>query len=205
VALLRQKIGFVPPDEAKALFTAVWEPLFSEDFRAAKLRMVSLFTLLLDDIFDAWSKDEASDTPLPFDPAEIMDLADLGAWKHWAELNFDKLVLRANLDRSGNYPLPLVKALAFIRENYVRGIQLSDAAEAARVSPAHLSRLFAEHLKTNFIDYVTALRINEAERLFKESLITVKEAAYAVGYQDPNYFSRTFKKIKGILPTEMKK
>ncbi|MDR1144193.1 MAG: helix-turn-helix domain-containing protein [Spirochaetaceae bacterium] len=206
IALLRQKIGLVPAEEAKALFAAVWEPLFSEDFQAAKLKMVSLFTLLLDDIFGVWSKDSAEtfDAPLPMDPAEIMGLTGLGAWKHWAELNFDRLVLQANLDRSGNYPLPLVRALAFIRENYARGIQLSDAAEAARVSPAHLSRLFAEHLKTNFVDYVTALRINEAERLFKESLITVKEAAYAVGYQDPNYFSKTFKKIKGVLPTELK-
>jgi two-component system response regulator YesN len=166
--------------------------------------MVSLFTLLLDDIFGAWSKDESFDASLPFDPAEIMDLADLGSWKHWAELNFDRLALQANLDRSGNYPLPLVKALAFIRENYVRGIQLSDAAEAARVSPAHLSRLFAEHLKTSFIDYITALRINEAERLLKETPVTVKEAAHAVGYQDPNYFSKTFKKIKGVLPTGIK-
>ena len=132
-----------------------------------------------------------------------MDFEDLAAWKRWAELNFDRLVLEANLQRQGNCPLPLVKALAYVRENYSRGIQLGDAAEAAGVAATYLSRLFSEHLKTSFIDYLTGLRIGEAERLLRESPATVKEAAHAVGYQDPNYFSKTFKKIRGILPTEV--
>ena len=215
IALLRHKIGLVPPEEIKSLFAAVWEPLFAEDFNAAKLRMVSVFTLLLDDIYGTWSEQNnmlpshkntknLSGACAPFDPAEIMELPDLGAWKRWAERNFDKLAFQANLERQGNYPLPLVKAMSFVRENFTRGIQLGDAAEAAQVHAAHLSRLFAERLKTNFIDYLTALRINEAERLLKETSLTVKEVAVASGYQDPNYFSKAFKKIKGILPTEVR-
>jgi two-component system response regulator YesN len=209
IGLLRQKIGLLPPEEAKALFASVWEPLFAEDFSNAKLRMISVFTLLLDDLYgtlsaqNSLSKNSSGASP-PFDPVEIITLPDLGAWKRWAEVNFDKIALQANLERQGNYPLPLVKALAFIRENYTRGIRLNSAAEAARVNAAHLSRLFTEHLKTNFIDYLTALRINEAERLLKEKSITVKEAAFAVGYQDPNYFSKAFKKLKGILPKEVR-
>jgi len=132
-----------------------------------------------------------------------MELPDLDAWRRWADRNFDRLVIQANLERRENYPAPLVKALSFVRENYNRSIQLNDAAEAAQVNAAHLSRLFVKHLKTNFIDYLTALRINEAERLLREKQITVKEAAFASGYQDPNYFSKIFKKIKGILPTEV--
>jgi two-component system response regulator YesN len=206
IILLRQKIGLIPLEEIKAVFSSVWEPLFAEDFNNAKLRMVSVFTLLLDDLYGTLSPSaiNSAGAALPFDPIEIMELPDLGAWKLWAERNFDKLALQANLERQGNYPLPLVKALAYIRENYTRGIHLNNAAEAAQVNAAHLSRLFSEHLKTNFIDYLTALRINEAERLFKERSITVKEAAFAVGYQDPNYFSKAFKKLKGTLPTEIK-
>ena len=205
INLLRQKMGFLPQKEITDLFASVWEPLFAENFNNAKVRMISIFTLLLDDLYGTFnnSASRKNSTP-PFDPLEIAELPDIDAWKHWAGRNFSKLVLEANLDRQGNYPLPLVKALAYIRENFTKGIHLSDAAEAARVNAAHLSRLFTEHLKTNFIDYISALRINEAERLLKEKFITVKEAAYAVGYQDPNYFSKAFKKIKGILPTEVK-
>ena len=230
IAVLRQKIGLLTPEETESLFAEIWEPLFTGDFYIAKLRMVSLFTLLMDDIYGCWSVsshgnagDVSLITPsaklpparLPpdaqpvlrgegslLDPAGIMELPDLGAWKRWAEYNFHNLALQASLERQGNYPLPLVKALAFVRDNYTRSIQLGDVAEAAQVNAAHLSRLFTEHLKTNFIAYLTTLRINEAERLLTEKHITVKEAAFAVGYQDPNYFSKLFKKIKGILPTE---
>ncbi|MCL2472418.1 MAG: response regulator, partial [Treponema sp.] len=108
IAVLRQKIGFAAPEETNRLFSAIWEPLFSEDFNAAKLRMVSLFTLLLDDIYGCWSVSSGGNSggfssgtavnqpspimpppnaPLPnmplakapFDPAEIMELPDLGA------------------------------------------------------------------------------------------------------------------------------
>ncbi|MDR2072312.1 MAG: helix-turn-helix domain-containing protein [Spirochaetaceae bacterium] len=207
---LREKIGRVPPEEIKSIFTSLWEPLFSMNFSTAKIRMVSLFTLLLDDIYGVWSQvslveGEAVSGAMPFDPAEIMELSDLGAWRRWAEVHFDKLVLKAQIDRCGTYPLPLVKALAFIRENYARGeIQLTTVAEAAGISAVHLSRLFREHLETTFINYLTSLRITEAERLLRESAISVKEAAYAVGYQDPNYFTKLFKKIRGVLPTDIK-
>jgi two-component system response regulator YesN len=134
-----------------------------------------------------------------------MELENLGAWKHWAEFNFEKLILRANLERSGNYPLPLIKALAFVGDHFTQEIHLGDAAESARVSEAHLSRLFSEHLKISFSDYLTELRISEAERLLKKPGLTVKEIAYAVGYQDPNYFSKSFKKIKGLVPRESRK
>ena len=210
ITLLRQKIGILPQEEIKVMFAGVWEPLFSEDFYSAKLRMVSLFTLFLDDLYGCWSPSRFTrrnaggpSAILPFDPVEIMELEDLDAWKLWAERNMDKLCGKASLERQGNYPQPLLKALAFIGENYTKSIRLDDAAAAALVNNAHLSRLFTEHMKINFIDYLTTLRINEAERLLKETSITVKEAAFAVGYQDPNYFSKLFKKTKGILPTEV--
>ena len=209
IALLRQKIGLAAPEETRSLFAAIWEPLFSEDFAAAKLRMISLFTLLLDDIFNCWSPhyniggtSPALPSVISVDPAEIMDLHDLDEWKRWSERNFDELSYHAGIERQGNYPPALTRALAFVRENYTQPIQLSDAAEAAQVNATYLSRLFTEHLKTNFIDFLTNLRINEAERLLKEKPITVKEAAFASGYQDPNYFTKIFKKIKGFLPTE---
>jgi two-component system response regulator YesN len=186
----------------------VWEPLFAADFNTAKLRMVSFFTLLLDDLYGCWSDSSQKSfgnimSVLPFDPAEIMELPDLSAWKHWIERSFDSLVLKANMERQENYPLPLVKALCFIRENYTQAIQLGDAAESAQVNTAYLSRLFQKHLQINFIDYLTCLRMDEGERLLKKKH-SIKEAAIATGYSDPNYFSKTFKKIKGILPTEVK-
>lgn len=54
----------------------------------------------------------------------------------------------------------------------------------------------------NFIDYLTTHRINAAKEIMKSSLMCVKEICYEIGYGDPNYFSRIFKKVVGVTPTE---
>ncbi|MDR3337115.1 MAG: helix-turn-helix domain-containing protein [Treponema sp.] len=205
---LRRKIGIADSGEMKKLFALLWGDIFAgNDFTLAKAKMIPVFMFLLDDCTGCYGGSTggttAADGPPPFVPAEdIMALKTVAEWEAWAADTFDKLLLLATLRRSGNFPLPLVKAMEYIHGHYTEGIQLGDAAEAAQVSSAYLSRLFSEHLKTNFIDYLTELRIERAEKLIRESRMNIKEVAYAVGYQDPNYFSKIFRKITGLLPTQ---
>jgi two-component system response regulator YesN len=49
---------------------------------------------------------------------------------------------------------------------------------------------------------LTRLRIEEAKELISNELLSLKEVCYEVGYNDPNYFSRVFKKVTGMSPTE---
>ncbi|MDR1950395.1 MAG: helix-turn-helix domain-containing protein [Spirochaetaceae bacterium] len=200
IVLLRRKLGLADPEEVRKLFTLLRTDIFAcHDFTLAKAKMVSIFMFLIDDINGAYSDGEE---PPPFAAAEeIMGLRDAEEWEAWVTGAFEKLLSQAGLVRSGKFPVPLVKAIAFIHEHLTEGVQLSSAADAARVSPAYLSRLFSEHLKTNFIDYVTELRIEKAEKLIRENRMNIKEIAYAVGYQDPNYFSKIFRKLRGLSPT----
>jgi two-component system response regulator YesN len=198
---LRRKIENVAVEEAKQLFTMLWKELFAfYDFTLAKAKMVSVFMFLMNDCTGCYADPDAA--PL-FAPAEeIMPLAGTDQWETWASAAFDKILFQAKLHRSKDIPFPLVKALEYIRKHYADGgLQLNSAAEAAQVSAAYLSRLFSEHLKTNFIDYVTELRIENAEKLLQESKMNIKEIAFAAGYQDPNYFSKLFRKITGMSPT----
>jgi len=129
-----------------------------------------------------------------------MPLENLSEWEAWSENGFDKIYDLFARQRAGNFPLPLVKAIGYIQERYTGQIQLTDTAEAAQVSSAYLSRLFSEHLRTNFIDFITELRIEKAEKLIRETRMTIKEISYAVGYQDPNYFSKLFRKMTTLPP-----
>jgi two-component system response regulator YesN len=206
LAQLRRKLGIAGADEMRRLFRALWEEIFSHyDFVVARAKMVSVFMFLLDDVFGFYGGSGAGlpgENAPPFSPAEeIMALKDGAAWENWAALVFEEIMEQARLHRSMGLPLPLLKALENIREHYTEALTLVQAAGAAGVSPSYLSRLFSEHLKTNFIDYLTDLRIEKAERLLKESPINIKEVAFAVGFQDPAYFSKLFKKAKGMLPT----
>jgi two-component system response regulator YesN len=197
---LRRKIGAAPPEEVKKLFTGLWEELFRTcGFTLAKAKMIPVFMFLMDDCTGCY-RDNSGAAPLFAAAEEITALPDLPAWEAWAGPAFDKLLLQARLRRSNAFPVPLAKAVEYIRAHYAEGIQLGDAAEAAQVSPAYLSRLFSEHGKTTFIDYITELRIENAEKLLRESKMNIKEVAFAAGYQDPNYFSKIFRKITGLSP-----
>ncbi|GHV76095.1 DNA-binding response regulator [Spirochaetia bacterium] len=200
IKMLRRKTGIAPPEETAKLFNDLWKDVFSShDFPAAKAKMAAVFMFLMDDCTGCYSGHP--EVLPPFNAAEeIMALPDLAAWEAWAASAFEHIQRHANLRRSGSFPLPLVKAIEYIHDHYAESIQLPNAAGAAQVSAAYLSRLFSEHLKTNFIDYVTELRIGQAEKLIRESRMNIKEVAFAVGYQDPNYFSKIFKKITGLSP-----
>jgi two-component system response regulator YesN len=201
IIALRRRMGAADPEDLKKAFTALWRDICAlQDFTLAKAKLVSLFVLLIDDCYASYRSPTGE--PPPFAAAEeIMALEDLRAWEIWSVHAFDGLVRRAARDRSSPVPLPLDKAVKYIDEHCTEGIQLIDAAAAAAVSPAYLSRLFSEHFKIGFIDYITERRIERAEKLIRESLMNMKEIAFAVGYQDPNYFSKIFKKVMGMLPT----
>jgi two-component system response regulator YesN len=161
--------------------------------------MIPVFMFLMDDCTGCYL-DNTDAAPL-FDAAgEIMAIPDISAWEAWAGQAFEKLLFQAALRRSNTFPVPLAKAIEYVHAHYAGGIQLGDAADAAQVSPAYLSRLFSEHCKTTFIDYVTELRIENAEKLLRESKMNIKEVAFASGYQDPNYFSKIFRKFTGLSP-----
>lgn len=100
---------------------------------------------------------------------------------------------------------PIGEAVRFIRANYAKAISAEEVAEAGNVSTAYLSRLFREELGIGFSEFLTQVRLEEAERLLADTNLSVKEIAGAVGYPDEKYFSRLFKKTTGIKPTEYRR
>lgn len=71
------------------------------------------------------------------------------------------------------------------------------------LSPSYLSRLFKEKKELSPSEYVTYLRIKMAKQLMQQSpSLLIKDIAQIVGYSDPLYFSRVFKKSEGIYPSE---
>ena len=96
----------------------------------------------------------------------------------------------------------ITKALSYIRENFKNDITLEDVSQYVNISPHYFSKLFKDETGENFIDFLTNLRISTAKELIKNSVMSVKEICYEIGYGDPNYFSRIFKKIVGLTPTE---
>ena len=99
----------------------------------------------------------------------------------------------------------LHKAKEYIEHHYDDSITLELVAEYVELSPFYLSKLFKDRFGMTFIDYVTEVRINHAKKEMMDPGRSLKEICYTVGYKDPNYFSRVFKKITGLSPTEYRK
>lgn len=96
------------------------------------------------------------------------------------------------------------QAKAYIDSHYKDEISLDEVSREINISPYYFSKLFKEETGGNFIDYVTSIRMEKAKELLSTTDKSMKEICSEVGYSDPNYFSRSFKKNVGVTPTEYK-
>lgn len=96
------------------------------------------------------------------------------------------------------------KACSFINENYHLDISLEDTANYCNLSSFYFSKIFKKDKKQNFINYLTEIRINKAKSLLRETGLSIKEITSSIGYKDPNYFTRVFKKVVDCSPTEFR-
>jgi len=100
----------------------------------------------------------------------------------------------------------LQNALDYIDRSYTDGsMSLQDAAAAAGLSPNRFSTLFSHEMGMTFIDYLIGKRMDRACELLMSTDMKAFEVAYSSGYNDPHYFSATFKKLKGMSPMEYRR
>lgn len=95
----------------------------------------------------------------------------------------------------------ILKAKEIIDHNYHQNLTLEEIARSVSISPFYFCRLFREELGVSFTEYLTKVRLGKAVELLAQGL-SVKECCFALGYNDPNYFSRIFRKYYQVSPSE---
>ena len=93
------------------------------------------------------------------------------------------------------------QAVRYISHNFSRDITIEDIADSVGISPSHLYRVFSQEMDMPPTRFLTNYRITEACALLRDGGMTIGEVAASAGFKDPLYFSRVFKKVKGISPT----
>ena len=93
------------------------------------------------------------------------------------------------------------KCAKFILENLEKEISPSNLAENLNVSLRQLQRQFKEETDATPTDFIRKIKLEEAAKLLVEGKQTIAEIAYSIGFSDPAYFSRIFKKHFNKTPT----
>lgn len=135
---------------------------------------------------------------------ELMEMTDYSQMKSWF---LDKIsascqnILSKRAERSGRI---IEASKEYIKNNYSKDISLDDVSRVVNISPYYFSKIFKDGTGENFIEYLTNMRIDKAKELLSTTDYSMKEICTMVGYSEPNYFSRSFKKNVGVTPTEYK-
>ncbi|WP_318615621.1 response regulator [Sporosarcina sp. YIM B06819] len=98
----------------------------------------------------------------------------------------------------------MTKAKYYIEAHYAQGMTLEEVAAFVNLSPNYFSNLFKEEFGETFIEFSTKTRMEHAKELIEKNSHSLKEISFMVGYKDPNYFSRVFKKYFHSSPRQYK-
>lgn len=108
---------------------------------------------------------------------------------------------------SGKYKATrlMADACIYISQNCSEQLTLESTAEHIGISKSYFSHLFKDYTQMTFVEYLTKERIRKAEKLFFGPKKKFIDIAFECGFTSISSFNRTFKRIKGISPSEFRK
>ena len=112
------------------------------------------------------------------------------------------IIIETSVNRVDNTELLIKKAILYINDNYNQKISLEDIAGHVGISKYYFSVLFKKEVDITFSSYLNSVRIEKAKQKLTNPQITINDVVSEVGFNDAQYFSKTFKKYVGMTVTE---
>ena len=98
----------------------------------------------------------------------------------------------------------VAKVKDYIEKNAEKTVYVSDVCRALGYSKSYLSKLFKEHKGETIQGYVTEVKITGAKNMIRDGNLSFAEISDRLSFDNPQYFSRVFKRVTGMTPTEFK-
>lgn len=99
----------------------------------------------------------------------------------------------------------LKPAIDYIYKNKSENITVENMAKVCHISQSYFSRLFSKEMGDSFSNYISKLKINWAKELLEESDMSVSQVSDELGFNEPGYFIKIFKKHEGVTPSVYRK
>ena len=117
-----------------------------------------------------------------------------------------EMLSRSRRQEQPDFYQKIVEQAKHLMETNIDGVvNLSNIASQIGISTSRLNEVFKQFCSMTPYQYFIQLKIHKAEELLSEETISVKEAAWRMGFDDQYYFSRLFKQKTGIAPSDWKK
>ena len=94
------------------------------------------------------------------------------------------------------------KSIVYMVQHLDRPLQVATLVARADISPSSFFALFKRRIGSSPMDYFTRLRMQRARRMLEGTSLSIKAIAFELGYRDSLYFSRVFKSINQIAPSD---
>lgn len=100
---------------------------------------------------------------------------------------------------------PVREVVALLENSLHTNLTIEDICKKTAYGRAYLSRIFKEQTGKTIMEYYLHLKMERAKQLLRENELSVKEIAETLAFNEPNYFTKTFKRITGLTPTAYKR
>jgi two-component system response regulator YesN len=141
---------------------------------------------------------ELSDTP------GLAHCRSYGALRDWADRTLAKLRAYAEQELAHTRYSVIEKIRHYVQKNLGNLITLQDIADELHMHPVYISQIYKAGTGENLSDYIVRLKMEKAASLLKNTSDKNYEIALRLGYQNPNYFIKVFKKYYGMTPQQFR-
>jgi len=133
----------------------------------------------------------------PFEASKIQSIANMASMLAKYILLED--MLKPDLDQN------VEKAVAFISENLAGDLSIKNISRNIYVSKSVLYKSFRTNFDCTVSEYINARRVEKSIELLTKTDLSIEEISQQIGFASASYYSRIFKKIKGMSPLKYKK
>ncbi|TRX30616.1 helix-turn-helix transcriptional regulator [Flavobacterium sp. ZT3R18] len=114
-------------------------------------------------------------------------------------------MLRNNRTKSNKKPTWVSEINMILNDQFSDNLSLDYLSKTLNIHPVHLSRDFSKYFNSSFGEYIRKLKIEKSLQLISQKKLDLTEIAFVCGFSDQSHFTRCFKEINGINPSEYRK
>ena len=205
---LVSKIKLGDFEGAKTIYQTLLADIFLKE--AAKLNKIKARVLELGVILSRASVDGGADLNQALDISSTF-LMNVGCYETMEEIDlaaiktFDLFLQPIKNNSNASNRLAIRGIKDYILENYQENTSLEEICDAVFLSPNYASKIFKDDQGMTIMEYVTKVKLEEAKRLLRMPGISVEDIAEKLGYSDPSYFTKVFRRKIGMTPTQYRK